>query len=427
MERPALPDIEEPELPPTPVALGLSTAPSRPRGLASSSSPRRSLGGGGRLRRRTGAGGSVTSSPLKPRARSPRVAGDEVFTAGHDEVAGSQESEVHVQHEEDLPQGLQEKQATIQALRDQLQQLRRQNERLETLIEKDEEVMAEDLSLLREAYLVPGSLEPDFTNHEAKTLSYLTLFAPSNMRLSYRTDARQIQGRTKAIHYLTIMAPPPWLPGVFEHSFEVVTDTEAVRVEHVRLRDMMTDKPRAKSTMTGITKWIHDRMDDPLHCLDVGGMIWGVGRYFAATIERAKVFRQLHKLNTTASSMMSDPVWEGKDEELGRDQTIELSRWLDKNQLRLPDAASTESSELRAKIMLIWDIGLDWTGHITSNITIAVSGVSIKAEAKLKEVFDGLLPFRGVTGAFQSVWGLAQGNGEDQSVVAKQTGKRKRS
>ncbi|EXJ94266.1 hypothetical protein A1O1_02659 [Capronia coronata CBS 617.96] len=413
----ARPNGDEPELPPTPVQLGLSLVPDRPRGLASSSSPRKSLSGSGKNRRRIRSDRPVTSSPLKLKARPAAiVSGDEAAGIEQDEVGEAQESEPEVDQEEDLPGELKEKQAILRSLRERLQQLKRQNERLETVIEKSQEVTAEDVSLLAEAYLVPGPTENDCPPLEPKKLSsYLTLFAPSNIQLSCHTNTKLVKGRIKAVHTLTVTAPPPWLPAVFACMFEVVIDTEDVKVEQIRRADMVVDTRRPKLKTTGIHKWLHGRMEDPLHRLDVGGMLWGIGKYFAAAVERAKTFHRVDVLYKNTESGDLDQVGEGENKDLTRGKAVVLSRWLDKNQLQVPLVSSDQKKESREPraIMLTWDLGLDWNGNVRSSMAVAVSGVSTKAEARLKDVFRSLVPSRGVLTAFKSVCRLVQGEDED--------------
>lgn len=408
---------DDPELPPTPVQLGLSAAPDRPRGLPSSSSPRRSISGSGKNRRRVRTDGTVISSPLKPKMWPPADDGGVTLASGQDEVVEAQESEPDVQLDEDLPDELKEKQSTLRSLRERLHQVKRENGRLETVIEGAEEITTEGMSLLGEAYLGSGTAEHDYANLGDKSLSYyLKLFAPGNVQLSTRTECRRVKGRTKAIHLLTITAPPPWLPDVFACRLEVVVDTEEVRVEHVGMADILTDKRRTSSTMLGVHKWLSDRLKDPLHCLDVGGMVGGIGRYFAATIERAKIFQQLDKQFDAAMSGSEEEVSEEINEAITQDKAIKLSRWLGRSQLQVPIATSsgkTGSREPKAHVMLIWDMDLDWAGCVSSNVTLSVGGVPAKAETRLKDAFCGLLPSTGVMGAFRGAYRLVEGTNED--------------
>jgi len=80
---------------------------------------------------------------------------------------------------------------------------------------------------------------------------------------------------------------------------------------------------------------------------------------------------------------------------------------------------------------MTWHIDLDSTGGaVRSDVDIAVSGSTFKAEAGFKQVFASLLPSQGVVGAFESVWRLMHDNSplnEDSDKAQEPAkGKRKR-
>ncbi|KAL2407943.1 hypothetical protein ABEF95_002546 [Exophiala dermatitidis] len=411
---PGRPANDEPELPPTPVQLGLSAAPDKPRGLTSSSSPRRSLTGSGKSRRRT-RGSLVTSSPLKPKARPPAVARNEGSADGHDEVAEAQESELDLRHEGDISIEVKERQSSLRSLREKLEQLRTEKDRLETLIEHGGDLSTGDVSILEESYLDGIPEEDDLRFPKDMTITHLTLFAPGNLQLHSRTDLRQEDGRPKAVHYLTVTAPPPWLPDVLSFSFEVVVDTENVAVEHVRLLGK-SEKRAPSSAATIISHWLHARLGDPLHRRDVGGMIWAIGKYFGVMVERAKVFRRLDIFYKSLRTENPNTIQQDEAEEFSQDETIDLSRWIHKTQMQVPVATPsvvTGRPPCNPSIMLIWDIDLDWTGSITSFPSISVGGVSAKAEARLKDVFSSLVPLKGITSAVDGVWKLVHSDYEN--------------
>ncbi|KAG9781383.1 hypothetical protein KCU88_g3390, partial [Aureobasidium melanogenum] len=422
---PALPANDEPELPPTPVQLGLSGAPDKPRGLTSSSSPRRSLTGSGKSRRRT-RGSLVTSSPLKPKARPPAVARNEGPADEHDEVAEAQESGLDLRKEGDISIEVKERQSSLRSLREKLQQLRTENDRLETLIEHGRDLSTGNVSILEESYLDGIPEEDDLRFPKDMTITHLTLFAPGNLQLHSRTDLRQEDGRPKAVHYLTVTAPPPWLPDVFSFSFEVVVDTENVAVEHVRLLEK-NEKRGPSAAATSISHWLHARLGDPLHRRDVGGMVWAIGKYFGVMVERAKVFRRLDTFYKSLDTENPNNIQQDKAEELSQDDTIDLTRWAHKSQLQLPVASpsvATGRTPCNPSIMLVWDIEVDWTGSITSFPCLSVGGVSPKAEARLTDVFSSLLPLKGVTSAVDGVWKLVHGDYENQELLGKTAGKK---
>ena len=418
----------EPELPPTPIELGITMAPERPRGLASSSSPRGSKSGS--RRRRTRSGGPSTSSPLKPKSRPLAQAENEEAdeeAAAQELVREAPESELEPppQEDEDDPTELREQRATVESLREQRERLQRDIQQLQGAI--DLETPSEEiLALLRESAAEGGTLDK---GKESSISAYLNLFAPGNLQLTSHTETRVVDERTKIMHVLRVEAPPPWLPNAFSCTFDVTVDAENVQVESIEIREsMMAVTRRAKSKAAGIQTWAQDRSQNALHALDVGGMIGGIGRWFDAAVERAKVYHWIdQKYNRVAFSKNDQN--DGQDNNLTREKCVELARHLDSSQHTAVDADLTVlgNREIRMKLMLNWEIELDWVGTVKSDIQISASGIARKAQSELKTIFGGLLPKLGVKGAFTNVWNLIHSEGDEIKLgVATEQGKRKR-
>lgn len=435
----------EPELPPTPVELGLSAPPERPRGLASSSSPRGSKISSGSRRRRTRSGGPVTSSPLKPKARPPvradaergepsaddtqEALGTERAEDVRDEVQEAPESEAEEAQQQDVEDSteLQEQRSTLQSLRKQVEQLRQDNRQLQEAIDA-EDVSEETLSMLRQS-TVGNSLLKQPQTANASSSAYLTLFTPANLQLSSRTQTKLVNDRTKIIHNLQIQAPAPWLPSSLSCVFKVVVDAENVQIEHVELKDaMMAVTRRTKSTTPEAYRWAQARSEHPLHRLDVNGMVWGTGRWFNAAVERARVFRWIdlkyNRLPPDVNAQKGE-----KDQWLTREICTELARHLDSTQHSAIDVDLTVTPggrRFRKRLMLNWQINIDWAGGLTSDIQISTSGIPAKAEPGLKTIFCALIPRAGVKGAFQNIWNLMHTDAEEFKFNTAKNGKRKR-
>lgn len=421
-------ESNEPELPPTPVELGLSPAPERPRGLNSSSSPRGSKSGSGRRRQRIRPGVPATSSPLKQKAQAPQPE-NEAPESVPDAVDEALESEPEGPNENndaiDDSAEIEEKQSTLHTLQERLSQLKQQNERLESSIETTRDLTREDLSLLSRISLesgVPRIQNTKSSDLEDVSRAYVTLFAPGNLHVSNRTTTYSVEGRTKIVHCITAAAPAPWLPNTFSCVLEVVVDASDVRVEELRLKDEVTGIRRAKSTKAEIYHWLNLRLKKPLHQLDVGGAVWGMGRWFAAAIERAKVFHRLDKLHGKIDEI------DARGDELTQAKAITLAKYLDMGQIQLsdPDKENAARHRKQRRVMLVWNIELDWAGEVTSNIQIATSGMSSKAETGLKSIFLSLLSTKGVMGAVDSIRQTIHGQGGELELLGSQKGKRKR-
>jgi len=213
---------------------------------------------------------------------------------------------------------------------------------------------------------------------------------------------------------LTIEAPPPWLPNALSCTFEVTVDAENVQIEQVELKKAIVAS--ALRTESGIHKWMHDRINHPLHGLDVGGLVWGVGQWFNAAVERAKILRWID-LEFNQAPQKGNKQRDEPERELTRETCIELAIYLDDTQRSAIDAKNTVSvggKKFKKKLLLDWNIDLDWAGALTSNVEISTSGIPPQAEPGVKTVFESLIPRLGVKEAFANVWSLI--HGEDEAL-----------
>ncbi|ETI21380.1 hypothetical protein G647_07727 [Cladophialophora carrionii CBS 160.54] len=426
----------EPDLPPTPIELGLSPAPERPRGLASSSSPRSSNMSRSSKRQRTRSGAPITSSPLKTKAPQAAKSDNEEAPdeeATEEDVQEAPESEPVVAHQENVedPTVSDEQHSTLRSLQGQLEQLRQDCQHLQKAIDDDNNLSEETLAILRQSLLRNDTLRISKSGKEGDNFStYLTLFAPANLQLTSHTETKLIKDRTKIIHRLKVEAPPPWLPNALFCVFEVAIDAENAQIEHVELNEvMLAVTRRTKSNKAEIYRWVHDRLEHPLHRLDVSGLVWGMGRWFNAAVERAKVFRWIDLKYKRLQSDVTGQV-DVKDEGWNRETCIELARYLDSTQNSAIDVdviETTGGKKYRKKLMLTWKIDLDWAGGLTSNIQISASGIPLKAEPGLKTIFCSLVPRVGVKGAFENVWSVIHSEAEEYKFdSAKGKGKKRR-
>ncbi|OAP62956.1 hypothetical protein AYL99_02183 [Fonsecaea erecta] len=383
--------------------------------------------------------GPVTSSPLKPRA--PPAADpyddedgddddddeDEDMSDDVQEAAESELDEAHG-HNEEIPKQSGEQVSTLESLKRTLQQLQKENERLQAAVDDDNNLNEETVSILQSLLKDEATRSLGYPDDGSDMSSHLTLFAPGNLQLTARTETKVIKARTKIIHLLILEAPSPWLPDAFSCAFEVVVDAENAQVEHVELKEVMSRARRTKKTKIEIFKWVNDRLENPLHRLDVGGLIWGIGRWFNAAVERARVFQWLDIKYNRPSSDEGHQNEDDRDQQLTRDRAIELARYLDMTQNAAVDAEMTVTAggrNFRKKVMLSWTIDLDWAGGSVSSIQVSVSGVPQKAEPGLRTIFSSLIPTLGVKGAFENIWTLIHGDSDEFKYVSALKGKKK--
>jgi hypothetical protein len=387
-------------------------------------------------RRRRRPTAPLTSSPLKAKALEAAKSDNEEATeeeAAQDDIREASESEPEEAQQLNAEEStaLKEQHSTLESLREQLEQLRQDHQLLQEAIDGNNDLSEEILSLLRQSVIQNGViLTSKSSNDEDSVSAYLTLFTPANLQLSSHTETKLIKDRTKIIHRVKVEAPPPWLPNALTCLFEVVIDAENAQIEHVELKEvMLAVTRRTKSTKSEIYRWVHDRLDHPLHRLDVSGLVWGMGRWFSAAVERAKIFRWID-LKYKGSKLDAESQIDEKEEYLTRDTCIELARYLDSTQNSAIDVDVTVTSggkKYRKKLMLNWQIDLDWAGGLTSNIQISATGIPLKAESGLKTIFCSLVPKVGVKGAFKNIWSMIHSEAEEYKFdSAKGLGKKRR-
>ena len=463
VKRPTAPTSQNPrarlddlDLPPTPVQLGIAPPPERPRGLASSSSPRSSRSGSGKNRTRVRRG-AATSSPLKPRDNhSDRaVARHE----GNDQNGRAQEApESEPQEGEEthhlVSEELKQKQVLLGELRTQLERLRSELGELEAAANAPDDSSSAnpDPRLLTLLTTNNPSCDPESTLAETSRATsppllnpikldeqphdYLTLFSPGNLELSTKTSTRAISnGQIHLIHVFTLTAPAPWPRHIFNATFKVISDAEDARIISVTLQK--TPKGTgSRVLLRAVSSWIDSRLSSPLHRSDIGGIIWGLGSYFDECVRRAKAFKILEGKYNTANP--NDPIaqelidhYSQNDFKLTSQDIPHLAVYLPQNSLEfslkpLSSATTTSTSSSTStsnsnggkrkrhtdrdpQILLTWTISLDWTGQAHSNIDIATSRLPTGAQESAKEVFTTLCRRRGVVGAVEGVWGAIGG------------------
>lgn len=403
---PDRPGNNDPELPPTPVQLGLDVAPGRPRGLASSSSPGGSKSGSGKDRKRR-RGNGVSSSPLKPRANPPGVSVEETespATVQHRTVPAMEapESGVEVPESTDaaFAEDPRQKQTTIDDLKAQVECLEAEMRQLEGSLSQpslltDEELLTllapENETAASTNHLRPMSpIHPYLIDLEPRSLSYLTIFAPGPLRLQSRSRASRSKekGRTTMHHTVQLTAPPPWPMHIFGGVFEVVNDVHARQIRSLKF------KPIRRGSSDELTSWIQSRISSRLHRFDVSSLVWAMGRYFEKMVERACVMEKLdQRLNANSA-----PTSSGHETDASADNQAAtaisdikemraLAPYLGMKQLecRCRTAASPE-----AKLMLNFDLSPDWTGEIHSQTKLVASHLPPTAQGKVVSLFESL-------------------------------------
>jgi hypothetical protein len=438
---------DEPDLPPTPVQLGLDTQPERPRGLASSSPG----GSSGSSRRRTRLNESRhTSSPSKLRGQAPQPEdalreitgprGAAAAAAGEvpDEAPESDIEAPAEDEERSVPAEVLQKRSLRDSLSTQLARLQSDLASLSSALaesDKDNSKSGDTnpslLALLTTAN--PSCADPDSRDEDirrhlptapkptalgSQPLPYLTLFAPGSLQLHSTTSTSAINGKPYQIHILELSAPPPWPAHIFGVTVKVAVSVEEKEVKHVEVA-----KIRPGTGHQWLRDWVKRRLEGErsLHRYDVGGLVWGVGRWWEECITRAKGWRRLDEEFVKNRSSKKAPDHGEDAEVVGEEDVKALLPHLARTSMEFEVGAAKRVTRSRkgetaqkpdtTKVMLLWDLLLDWTGEVDEAVAVAVAGMGVIGEQSVKDVFGKIYKRDGVFKAVEGVLGvLAKGN-----------------
>jgi hypothetical protein len=432
---------DEPDLPPTPVQLGLHAQPDRPRGLTSSSPGRSS----GSSRRRTRLDESRhTSSPSKLRGQAPQpgdsapgVAGIRVTAAEVPDEAPESDVEAPAEDEEpSVPADVLQKRSLRDSLSAQLARLQSDLASLENALadsDKDHSKSGEtNLSLLTLLTTAnPSCAEVTSENDDidcpsttvakptalgSQPLPYLTLFEPGNLKLHSTTSTSAVDGKPHQIHILELLPPEPWPAHVFGGTMRVTVNVEEKQVMSIEVLQM-----RPGTGHQGFKDWMKRRLEGErsLHRYDVGGLVWGVGRWWEECVTRAKAWRRLEeRFNNNGSKKTK--VSQEDAEVLGEEDvkallphlartSMEFELGVTKRVTRSRKGDANQKQDL-TKVMLLWDLLLDWTGEVDETVGVAVAGIGGAGEQAVKDAFGTIYKRDGVFKAMEGVLGvLAKG------------------
>lgn len=419
-------DENEPALPPTPVQLGLAPAPERPRGL-SSSSPR---SGSGRNRRRLRSSQDAITSPLKPKSRQSRahqMAKRDQENHQSEAVSESTPDDAIIEQDDErddaVPEEIKEKQKILKELQTQTRKLLANTRSLETALAADDvnRTLAKDagfIDLIKTAGMTRTLQEPLFDLKPAAPAAsrqklHLNLFAPGGLNVATRTSTRVVKEHAKIAHSVKVTAPPPWPPHMFSATFEVITDPEDLKVDRI----IYTDARRGEGISNELYLWIKARLASDNLRTDLAGLIWGIGMYFSAAIDRAKVFYSLRrKYGNDHSGHDPTMLSASKPGKTTVDQAVALSPFITDTSITLELPASDsepssqpstrQSTKTSPKLLASWRITLSPTSDPRNTCEILLSGISDEAVQAAAALFDKLCKAQGYERAFDGVWAL---------------------
>jgi hypothetical protein len=207
---------------------------------------------------------------------------------------------------------------------------------------------------------------------------------------------------------------------VFGSTIKVTIDVEEKQVTNVEMMKM-----RPETAHQWLVNWVKRRLEgeSSLHRYDVGGLVWGMGRWWEECVRRAEVWRSLEEKFVPSKTSKKTNGSREHAEGLGEDDVKALLPHLARTSMEFELGATrrvtrskkgTEPAKQNTtKIMLLWDLLLDWTGEVDETVGIAVAGIGSTGEQGAKEVFGKIYKRDGVSRAMEGVVGvLAKGTVE---------------
>ena len=424
----------EPELPPTPTQLGLSSKPGRPRGLAASSSP--SAGGSRRTRLRSGHG--ELSSPLKSKMRVPSATTEEVLREDTDATSSEEAPESAIEqtdagghpeagaddsrNDSEVLEGIIAKRRVRDDLSTQLARLEAETARLEHALHQGEEAEDEPDPALLDLISTPNiSCDPKYTDVgkrqslialkdpialDVSPLAYLRAFAPGDLHLTTTTKSSSVRGKIHQIHTVNCSAPPPWPPHVFIATFRGSCEVEGKRIISITGANI---RPRHGAGIKELRHWMEARLKNPLHKFDVGTLVWGLGMWWKEAVARAQFF---HHIDITKVTKATDAQVAYLPNEAVKAVDVQnLLPYLGKSFVELiaaePYSNRASTNEARKykqpRLLLKWDLELDWAGEVHTEIDVTGTKVSSQGQEGLKKVFSELVRRNGLDEAVRQI------------------------
>lgn len=328
---------------------------------------------------------------------------------------------------EETPAHIKDRELVLKELQGLTRKVLAQTGSLEKALEHDSVVKSLEKSLglddlIRTAGMARTLQEPLFdlkptppSSHQQA--AHLNLFAPGGLNVTTKTKTGMTNNQANIIHQVRVTAPAPWPPHVFSAGFEVNTNPEDLKVDSITY----TETNGRATVSAELHHWIQNRLSHDLVRTDLAGLVWGMGMYFQAAVERAQVFYTLHQKYNEDShneSHTSDPPVIQHPDKLTVDQTHILSKYLTTTSttLALPathdddDDDDDETAAPHRKILISWQIRLTPTSEARHHCEILLSGVPDGLAQAAAALFEQLGRVEGYERAFEAVWGLLDPN-----------------
>jgi hypothetical protein len=208
------------------------------------------------------------------------------------------------------------------------------------------------------------------------------------------------------------LAPEPWPAHIFGATIKVTIDVEEKQVKAIEVV-----KLRLGIGHQGLREWIRKRLEagGGLHRYDVGGLVWGMGRWWEECVARARGWRKLGERFHNKSSKKQKDSYEDTETLTQEDikallphlakTSMEFELGTAKRATRSAKGAA-DQKQVSTKVMLLWDLLLDWTGEVDETVGVAVAGMGSQGEQGVKDVFGKIFKRDGVFQAMEAVSGV---------------------
>lgn len=426
---------QEPDLPPTPRQDGEDTGYQRPTGLISSSPNGR--------RKFRNKDTKLTSSPLKPRAPPPVIepeVDDQVELASG---IGDEDEEDNgpvptMAADENLDEAsddpvIQEKQRQLRDIQAQLHSIQADYRELKTfttsiakarshVFDFTDTKVIEDMDLALTSLSTPPKSLTTQPEEDEKFKKYpgafLTLFAPSNLQVSYETFEKK--GRAcaqKVVYQMTLVAPEPWPPTALNITFDTTVDLETNLVDEIMLLQTQVVRHAVP-----LQKWIEHRLHEPLLKTDLATFAAGAGRYFDESVKRAKVFKYLSdRLDSSTDEFLLPTDLQSKVTDTK--EVLFLLPYLTASQKLFTSPSSTLGAKGTGRppgnakqLMLVYEISLNWVGQPEARTDIHASGIGAEVVKHARMLFKEVEAVKGVVEAFEAVWEVCGMKGQESTL-----------
>ena len=253
----------------------------------------------------------------------------------------------------------------------------------------------------------------DPVNLDINPLAFLRAFAPGDLRLVTTTKSSSIRGELHQVHTLNISAPPPWPPNVFNATFRVTCDIEAKSIVSITGANI---RPRHGAGIKELRHWLEARLKSPLHKFDAGTLIWGLGMWWKEAVTRAQFFHHIDIMKIATKTPETQAPYK-PDEAVEAADVQALIPYIGKSFVELipaePYSNRASTNEARKyrqpRLLLRWDLELDWAGEVHTEIDVAGTKVSAKGQEGLKKIFPELMRRNGLDGAVRQVVQICRG------------------